>query len=105
MALKMERLFGECLRILCNLVRALTNPYIGAHFTKNGEEIKVWKVEVLKDEKNQNIEPGKVLTSRSSKTVVKCGQGSIILLEIKISVSLLKEIIYEKHFSYRTTSR
>ncbi|MDB3958572.1 formyltransferase family protein [Opitutales bacterium] len=68
---------------ICNLVRALTKPYTGAHFTKNGEEIKVWKVEVLKDENNQNIEPGKVLSSRSSKPVVKCGDGSIILLDIE----------------------
>jgi methionyl-tRNA formyltransferase len=68
---------------ICNLVRALTKPYIGAHFTKNGEEIKVWKVEVLKDEKNQNIEPGKVLSTRSSNPVVKCGDGSIILLDIE----------------------
>jgi len=68
---------------ICNLVRALTKPYIGAHFTKNGKEIKVWKVEVLKDKKNQNIEPGKVLSTRSSKPVVKCGDGSIILQDIE----------------------
>ena len=68
---------------ICNLVRALTRPYIGAHFAKNGEEIKVWEVEVLMDGKNQNIEPGKVLSSRSSKPVVKCGDGSIILLDIE----------------------
>ena len=68
---------------ICNLVRALTKPYIGAHFTKNGEEIKVWKVEVLKVEKNQNIEPGKIMSTRSSKHVVKCGEDSVILLDIE----------------------
>jgi methionyl-tRNA formyltransferase len=73
---------------ICNLVRALTKPYVGAHFTKNGEEIKVWKVEVLKDEKNQNIEPGKVLSTRSSKPVVKCGDGSIVLLDIENNFEL-----------------
>lgn len=73
---------------ICNLVRALTKPYVGAHFTKNGEEIKVWKVEVLKDEKNQNIEPGKVLSTRSSKPVVKCGDGSIVLLDIENNLEL-----------------
>jgi len=75
---------------ICNLVRALTKPYIGAHFTKNGEEIKVWKVEVLKVEKNQNIEPGKVLTIRSSKPVVKCGEDSVILLDIEIKCELIE---------------
>jgi len=73
-----------------NLVRALTKPYIGAHFTKNGEEIKVWKVAVLMDEKNQDIEPGKVFMSRLSKPVVKCGNGSLILLDIENKFELIE---------------
>ncbi len=62
-----------------NLVRALTKPYDGAYFTKDGEEIKVWKVEVLKDENQENIEPGKILRTEGSNVVVKCGTGSVLL--------------------------
>ena len=61
-----------------NLVRALTRPYDGAYFTKDGEEIKVWKVEVLKDENQENIEPGKILRTEGSNVVVKCGTGSVL---------------------------
>ena len=68
---------------ICNLVRALTKPYIGAHFTKNGEDIKVWKAEVLKDEKHENIEPGKVLMIDGTNVVVKCGVDSVLLLDIE----------------------
>jgi methionyl-tRNA formyltransferase len=62
-----------------NIVRTLTKPYVGAHFTKEGKEIKVWKVEVLKDDNHENIEPGKVLRIEGSNVVVKCGTDSVIL--------------------------
>ena len=38
---------------------------------------------MLKVEKNQNIEPGKIMSTRSSKHVVKCGEDSVILLDIE----------------------
>lgn len=47
---------------ICNLVRALTKPYIGAHFEWGDYEVKIWKAE--RAEWNsfvENIEPGKVL--------------------------------------------
>lgn len=62
-----------------NLVRSLTKPYVGAHFTKEGKEIKVWKVAVLNDQNQENIEPGKVLKSEGLNIVVKCGVGSVTL--------------------------
>ena len=62
-----------------NLVRALTKPYAGAYFTKDGEKIKVWKVDELKDETQENIEPGKILRIEGSNVVVKCGTGSVLL--------------------------
>lgn len=44
-----------------NLVRSLTKPYVGAHFVYKGEEYKVWRVQEIKIEGEENIEPGKVL--------------------------------------------
>lgn len=48
-------------RAIYNLVRALSKPYVGAHFIYNNMEVKVWKVEEIAAEKYKNIEPGKVL--------------------------------------------
>jgi methionyl-tRNA formyltransferase len=62
-----------------NLVRALTKPYVGAHFVVYGKEIKVWKSMVLGDAP-ANVEPGKVLAIRAGAPVIKCGQDALCLL-------------------------
>ena len=62
-----------------NLVRGLTEPYAGAHFLVDGNEIKVWKSTIDIDNRN-NIEPGKVLLQSSAGIVVKCGVDAISLL-------------------------
>lgn len=67
-------------RLIYNIVRALTRPYIGAHCVYKGTEVKVWKTEIV-DEGFDNIEPGKVLNIDDLHLVVKCGQGAIRLLE------------------------
>ena len=61
-----------------NLVRGLTKPYIGAHFLYNGQEIKVWKVDIVEDIP-ANIEPGKIFDIKREKTIVKCGEQAIQL--------------------------
>ena len=66
-------------REIHNLVRGLNNPYVGAHFSVDGQETKVWKTAVVSDAP-RNIEPGKVLARTSSGPVVKCGEGAICLL-------------------------
>lgn len=48
-------------RAIYNLVRALTRPYAGAEFEYKNESVKVWKVEEIKHEQIENIEPGKVI--------------------------------------------
>jgi methionyl-tRNA formyltransferase len=63
-----------------NLVRGLTKPYVGAHFTVDGIEIKVWKTAVVSDVP-RNIEPGKILRHDRTMPVVKCGEAAICLLE------------------------
>lgn len=64
-----------------NLVRALTHPYVGAHFEYNGVDYKVWKV--LPEETNYmaNIEQGKVINVTDDEIVVKVADGFIHLLE------------------------
>lgn len=52
-------------RAIYNLVRALTRPYPGAHFLKDGQMVKVWRVEETGIEGPANIECGKILAVRS----------------------------------------
>ena len=67
-----------------NLVRGLTRPYPGAHIVVDGQEIKVWKTAVVKDD-GQNIEPGKIIAYSGMNPVVKCGQDAICLLSTEPS--------------------
>ena len=48
-------------KAIYNLVRALSEPYVGAGFIYNGREVKVWKVEEISGTGYENIEPGKVI--------------------------------------------
>ena len=52
-------------RAIYNLVRALARPYPGAHFLKDGQMVKVWRVEETGAEVPANIECGKILAVRS----------------------------------------
>jgi methionyl-tRNA formyltransferase len=63
-----------------NLVRALTKPYIGAHFIVDGRPIKLWRTEVVKGFA-KNIEPGKVVKYMESIPIIKCGEDALKLLE------------------------
>lgn len=69
-------------RGIYNLVRSLTHPYIGAHFTIGENEYKVWKVEEIDVDDMDNIEPGKVLVVNKDATVdIKTGTGAIRLID------------------------
>jgi methionyl-tRNA formyltransferase len=59
-----------------NLVRALTKPYVGAHINYKEKEITVWKVEIVENKQN-NIESGKVLDINEDKILVKTYDGAI----------------------------
>lgn len=73
-----------------NLVRALTKPYVGAHFVFGGREYKVWKVKEIKLSGYENIEPGKVVQVVSdSNFIVKAGENLIEVLDCeKIDVKV-----------------
>lgn len=65
-----------------NLVRALTRPYVGAHFIFLGQEYKVWKVREIKQSGYENIEPGKVVQVNSGNNfIVKTGENLIEVLD------------------------
>lgn len=61
-----------------NLVRALTEPYVGAHFEYDNREYKVWEVSELSDDGFENIEPGKVISVfGDGRFRVKSGKGIV----------------------------
>ena len=69
-----------------NLVRALTKPYVGAHFPYKGEKVKTWRVEEVKTDSYRNIEPGKIIDVYPDNTfLVKTGENSIKVLEHDLS--------------------
>lgn len=62
-----------------NLIRALTSPYVGAHFVYNTKRIKVWSAFMV-ESKAKNIEPGKVIALSKCGPVIKCGDNAICLV-------------------------
>lgn len=68
-------------RNIYNLIRALSEPYAGAHFEYNGYDYKVWEAKELEDALYKNIEPGKIVEVREDRHfVVKTGDGLIELI-------------------------
>jgi methionyl-tRNA formyltransferase len=70
-----------------NLVRALSKPYIGAHFILHGKEVKVWRASIY-DEIERNLEPGKILQISINGPIIKCGQSAICLIETEPKINL-----------------
>ena len=67
--------------VICNLVRALTKPYVGAHVEYNTVNVTIWGVEVsANNEDIKNIESGKVLNVIDGRIEVKTGDSSIWLI-------------------------
>ena len=65
---------------ISDLVKALSKPYLGAHFFFDGRKIILSKFSLVKV-KNKNIEPGKIIFYLKSKPVVKCGDNAICMLK------------------------
>ena len=65
-----------------NLIRGLSQPYIGAHFSYKNEEIKVWKSQEVVVQNVCNIEPGKILKiNEDGSFIVKTGENCIKIIE------------------------
>ena len=65
---------------ICNLVRGLSKPYIGASCYFHGKEIKVWRIKIG-NSTNCHIEPGKIISVNKNNIEVKSADGSVILTE------------------------
>lgn len=63
---------------ICNLVRALSKPYIGAHCLFNGDEIKIWEIK-SGGNTEKFIEPGRIIKVYDNNIEVKTGSTSVIL--------------------------
>lgn len=63
---------------ILNLVRALSPPYPPATFKYHGNDISVYQVQVLSDQR-VDVEPGLVLSRASAGPVIKCGRDAIRL--------------------------
>lgn len=75
-----------------NLVRALTHPYVGAHFMYNDKEVKVWKCEAIHSQEYQNIEPGKVLKVNSKNDFTVKAYDGIIHITACDEVKLMEGV-------------
>lgn len=77
-------------RAIYNLVRALTKPYVGAHFEHQNLDYKVWKVEEVCWKHVENIEPGRVLQVNSfTDFYIKAYDGVIHVMDCD-DIKLLK---------------
>lgn len=63
-------------KAIYNLIRALTKPYVGAHFEYEEKKITVWEARII-DNVQKNIESGKVLSSSDGSIIVKTYDGAI----------------------------
>lgn len=69
-------------RGIYNLVRALTKPYVGAHFVNDGNEYRVWKLREYLNDVPDNIEPGKILRVFSeTHFIIKAGEHAVEIVE------------------------
>jgi len=73
-----------------NLIRALTHPYMGAHFIHHGVKYTVWRSRVTECSNAYNAEPGKVIASDHNNLLIKCGNNCISILEVDPKVPILE---------------
>lgn len=64
-----------------NLVRALTHPYLCAHFEHKGRQVKVFRSELIANHQS-NLEPGTVFEIGPQSLIIKTGAGAIKLFDI-----------------------
>ena len=63
---------------VCNLVKALSSPYPGAHVLYKNQEIKIWKAEMVSYGEPYH-EPGKILSVKGRELIIKCGSDAVLL--------------------------
>ena len=66
---------------ICNLVRGLTKPYVGAQVKLKDELIRIWSVNISNEIILFDYEPGKILEIIDKKIRVKTNNGSVWLID------------------------
>lgn len=64
-----------------NLVRALTKPYVGAHFVHQGQEYKVWRCRSVQTNV-RDAEPGLVLAVTSDGPIIATASEAVQILQM-----------------------
>ena len=74
-------------RGIYNLVRALSQPYVGANATYKSQEFKIWAVSEGLRQYPQNIEPGKVIEANNTDNsfTIKCGINALTVIEHELT--------------------
>ena len=76
-------------RSIHNLVRALSKPYLGAYFFYKNIKYRVLKTSLIRNNLFSELnEYGKVLKIKKKGFVIKCGEGSLEILETKPKIKL-----------------
>lgn len=76
-----------------NLVRALTRPYPGAYFFYKNKKVRVWKVNEVRTNRYDNLEPGKVIKNNNGVLLIKAGDNCIEITDCDLG-----EIIMEGEY-------
>ena len=70
-----------------NLVKALSEPYDGAHFLYNNKKYKLLECKVI-NLRYDNIEPGKVLMVKNNNPIIKCGDSFLECIKVQPRIRL-----------------
>lgn len=68
-------------KTILQLIKALTKPYVGAHFEYNNVDIIIWRAKILECDDIENIEPGKIVNVNENSFVVKTADKLVQILE------------------------
>lgn len=68
-------------KTILQLIKALTKPYVGAHFQYNHNDIIIWRAKILERQAIENIEPGKIVDVNKNSFIVKTADKLLQILE------------------------
>lgn len=75
-------------KTILQLIKALTKPYVGAHFTYENRDYKVWAAKEIIYEYNiyANIEPGKIVAITLNSFIVKVADGLLEITDCELDI-------------------
>ena len=75
----------RCKDSILALVRASSHPFDGAFtFLENGTKVVIWNAVVYKIDYKINAIPGQFLFNHNNRLVVACGDGALLLNDVKV---------------------